>query len=73
MISEDLKLEARKTWHEYGEVICEAFMFPPGSAIVADGVELMLNSASEQRVHRFISYVRSEIEELRSAKFMDED
>lgn len=53
MVSDDLKKEARKVWYEYGEAIKKAWRFPPTSKIVADGLDEVLATSTDESVARF--------------------
>ncbi len=73
MVSDNLKREARKVWNEYGEAIKKAWSFPPTSRIVADGLEEVLATSTDDRVRAFIRYTRDQITEVQQMKFVGED
>ncbi|HTV81604.1 MAG TPA: hypothetical protein VME18_03050 [Acidobacteriaceae bacterium] len=73
MVSNELKSETRRAWHEYGEAIVKAWRFPPGSPILTDGVEELLSHFNDKKTKAFVEWVREQTEEVRSMKFVGED
>jgi hypothetical protein len=73
MVSEHLKQEARKAWFEYGEAIKKAWRFSPDARIVADGLEQVLASSTDERVQSFTKWVRAQIAEVKTTKFVGEE
>jgi len=69
----DLVQDARKAWYEYGQAIVKAFHFPPDSRMVAEELEGFLSKASDDRIHRFIDYVRGQTAEIAQMKWIGED
>ncbi len=69
---EDLKIEARRAWAEYGDATVEAFRFPKGSKIKFDGFEAVLKDADEKRLKELIGDVRARTTAIRDAKFVGE-
>lgn len=69
----DLRFEARKAWREYGEAICRAFGFPPGTIIVADELEQALKTFDDEKVKKFTNYVREKTWEVLGFEFTRED
>jgi hypothetical protein len=72
MVPPELQREARKAWFEYGEAIKVAFRFPRDAHIISEALEAMLAQADENRVRRFVSYVRQQTKEVREMKWIGE-
>ena len=64
MVTEELKRAARKAWSAYGEAIKRAWHFPAKGRIVANGLERMLSTAPEERVHEFIKWLEERTNDL---------
>ena len=72
MVSDEIKLEVRQAWFEYGKAVVEGFGFPRGSQITADGLEELLAASTEEGLRDFLERVRSQTKELRSMRYVGE-
>ncbi len=68
MGNSDLIREARRAWLEYEDAIVRAFGFPPGSKLVADGLEAALSQASDEKIRQLTKNIRNETENVRKMK-----
>jgi hypothetical protein len=71
-VTDGLRRESLRVWHEYGEAVKSAFGFPPTARISAEGLDDFFRDGTDQVAHLSISYVRRQIEETRSMKFVGE-
>jgi hypothetical protein len=72
MVSDELQHQVRRSWYDYGEAIKSAFRFPATAQIGAEGLEDFFQAGTDDAARSFISYVRQQIGELRSMKFVGE-
>ena len=72
MASDALKHEAVRAWLDYEEAVVQAFRFPSGSKMAADGLQQFLSKADDEQLKAFTVYLRKQAEEVRSMKFLGE-
>jgi hypothetical protein len=72
MVSDKLKTEARAAWSEYGQAVVKAWNFPPGSRIEASGLEQLLADYNDERIRKWIDWVRAQAREVATMKYVGE-
>jgi hypothetical protein len=72
MACDALKREATKAWLEFEEALVQAFRFPSGSKMAADGLQQLLSKADDDQLKAFTLYLRRQTDEVRSMKFVGE-
>ena len=70
MLSEELKKETIKIWIEYSEAIKKAFNL--NGFIEAEPVLNVLQTEDEEKVKKFIAYIKSKTKEISVAKWIGE-
>jgi hypothetical protein len=70
MASDALKREAASAWLDLEGAIVQAFHFPSGSKMAADGLQQFLSKADDEQLKALAVYLREQAEEVRSMKFV---
>ena len=65
-MTKELEKEATEAWVNYGKAIQKVFGFK--GFIVAGPLLKVISTGSEEKVRRFISYVKAKTEELQDMK-----
>jgi hypothetical protein len=72
MGSDPLKRETVSAWLDFEGAIVQAFRFPSGSKMAADGLLQFLSKANDEQLKESAAYLRKQARAVRTTKFVGE-